>query len=170
LTVIGLTQAGSFVKTDFKIPNALNPASWTPPPAGVLVGNGGVVPIATTVAVPVPTIGVQVLTGTLAGSVPVVVYMTRKARGDGDGFTHISEDIISENMTLDEFNEHGDPSNWNFEGEKPGSGLPATSPNAPPGTLKIYERWTDEFGTLLEVHYFKHLDGSLSNVKLSPAT
>jgi hypothetical protein len=33
--------------------------------------------------------------------------------------------------------QHGDPSNWKFQGNKAGSGVPAHSPDAPSGTLEI---------------------------------
>jgi hypothetical protein len=64
--------------------------------------------------------------------------------------------------------QHGDPGNWAFQGEKAGSGAPATSPAAPPGTHKIYELYEDEFGGEIEVHYFRHADGTVSNVKVTP--
>ena len=62
--------------------------------------------------------------------------------------------------------EHGDPGLWKFKGVKSGSGVPAHSANAPPGTLKIYEIYEDEFGDQIEVHYFRHLDGTISDVKV----
>jgi hypothetical protein len=64
--------------------------------------------------------------------------------------------------------QHGDPGNWTPQGNKAGSGVPAHSPNAPPGTLKIYELYEDEFGEEIELHYFRHPDGSVSNVKVTP--
>jgi hypothetical protein len=64
--------------------------------------------------------------------------------------------------------QHGDPSNWTSQGVKAGSGVPAHSPNAPTGTLKIYELYEDEFGDEIELHYFRHPDGSVSNVKVTP--
>ena len=64
--------------------------------------------------------------------------------------------------------QHGDPNNWRFHGEKPGSGVAANSPNAPPGTLKIYELYEDEFGDEIELHYFRHPDGTVSGVKVTP--
>lgn len=66
--------------------------------------------------------------------------------------------------------QHGDPSTWKARGEKEGSGVPATSPNAPPGTQKIYEIYEDAFGDEIEVHYFRHPDGSVSDVKVKPRT
>ncbi len=53
----------------------------------------------------------------------------------------------------DEIFEHGNPDRWKFIREKPGSGVPAHSPNAPPGTLKIYEIYQDAYGEVIEVHY-----------------
>jgi hypothetical protein len=67
-----------------------------------------------------------------------------------------------------EIQQHGDPSLWTPLGPKSGSGAPANSPAAPPGTLKIYEIYKDEFGTEIEVHYFRHPDGSVSGVKVVP--
>lgn len=64
--------------------------------------------------------------------------------------------------------QHGDPDNWTFKCEKPGSGVAAHSPLAPPGTLKIYEIFADEFGDEIELHYFRHQDGSVTNVKVTP--
>jgi hypothetical protein len=64
--------------------------------------------------------------------------------------------------------QHGDPTNWTFQGEKEGSGALAHSPDAPPGTLKIYELYKDEFGDEIELHYFRHPDGTVSNVKVTP--
>jgi hypothetical protein len=64
--------------------------------------------------------------------------------------------------------DHGDPGAWKYQGTKPGSGVPAHSPLATPGTLKIYEIYKDEYGEELEVHYFRHLDGTVSNVTVKP--
>lgn len=62
--------------------------------------------------------------------------------------------------------QHGDPSKWNRIGPKPGSPVPAHSSNAPPGTMKHYDFYEDEFGNAIEVHYFRHPDGSVGDVKL----
>jgi hypothetical protein len=62
--------------------------------------------------------------------------------------------------------QHGDPENWKFKGHKPGSPTPATSPLAEPGTMKNYEIYEDQFGELIELHYFRHPDGSVGDVKL----
>jgi hypothetical protein len=64
--------------------------------------------------------------------------------------------------------EHGDPGTWKYQGTKPGSGVPAHTQQAPPGTLKIYEIYKDEFGEEFEIHYFRHLDGTVSNVTPKP--
>jgi hypothetical protein len=64
--------------------------------------------------------------------------------------------------------QHGDPENWKYNGEKPGSRAPAHSPLAPTGTLKIYEIYVDEFGDEIELHYLRHQDGSVSDVKVTP--
>jgi hypothetical protein len=73
-----------------------------------------------------------------------------------------------EYIDFDEVIQHGDPGRWKLKGEKQGSGVPANSPNAPPGTLKIYEIYEDEFGDVIEVHYFRHPDGTVSDVKVKP--
>lgn len=65
---------------------------------------------------------------------------------------------------------HGDPRRWTFLGKKAGSGVPATSIHAPAGTTKEYDIHRDEFGTEIEVHYFRHLDGDVSGVKVVPRT
>ena len=65
-----------------------------------------------------------------------------------------------EYIDFDEVIQHGDPGLWKFKPPKPGSGVPADSLDAPPGTLKIYDIYEDEFGEEIEVHYFRHLDGT----------
>ena len=62
--------------------------------------------------------------------------------------------------------EHGDPSTWKFKGKKKGSPTPATSPDAAPGTMKHYDLYEDSFGESIEVHYFRHPDGSVGDVKI----
>jgi hypothetical protein len=62
--------------------------------------------------------------------------------------------------------EHGDPGKWKFKGAKAGSPTPADSPNAQPGTMKHYDVYEDEFGDEIEVHYFRHPDGSFGDVKV----
>ena len=69
-------------------------------------------------------------------------------------------------IDFDEILQHGDPGRWRRKGEKAGSGVVANSPHAPPGTLKIYEIYDDEFGDEIEVHYFRHPDGAVSDVKV----
>ena len=64
--------------------------------------------------------------------------------------------------------QHGDPGKWRFTGTKPGSGVPATSPDAPRGTVKVYELYLDESGREIELHYFRHPDGRVSGVKVTP--
>ena len=39
---------------------------------------------------------------------------------------------------------------------------------AAPGTMKHYDRYEDEFGEEIEVHYFRHPDGSVGDVKVKP--
>jgi hypothetical protein len=64
--------------------------------------------------------------------------------------------------------QHGDPSKWKFRGPKRGSPTPATSPSAQPGTMKHFDLYEDEFGDEIEVHYFRHSDGSVGDVKVRP--
>jgi hypothetical protein len=71
-----------------------------------------------------------------------------------------------EYIDFGEILQHGDPGRWKFKGQKAGSGVPAHSPNAPPGTQKIYEVYDTEFGDEIEVHYFRHADGTVSDVKV----
>jgi hypothetical protein len=71
-------------------------------------------------------------------------------------------------IDFDEILQHGDPGRWKAKGPKSGSGVPAHSATAPPGTLKIYEIYEDEFGAELEVHFFRHPDGTVSDVKIKP--
>jgi hypothetical protein len=73
-----------------------------------------------------------------------------------------------EYIDFDEVLQHGDPGRWRFKGTKPGSGVLANSPDAPPGTLKIYEIYEDEWSEEIEVHYFRHPDGTVSDVKVKP--
>ncbi len=61
---------------------------------------------------------------------------------------------------------HGNPNRWVPKGPKAGSPTPATSPNASPGTMKHYDLYEDEFGDLIEVHYFRYPDGSVGDVKV----
>jgi hypothetical protein len=62
--------------------------------------------------------------------------------------------------------QHGDPSKWIFRGPKAGSPTPATSFAAERGTMKHYDLYEDEFGDEIEVHYFRHADGSVGDVKI----
>jgi hypothetical protein len=71
---------------------------------------------------------------------------------------------------LDEVQEHGNPSKWTVRGAKPGSPVPATSRNAPAGTMKHYDSYENEFGEDIEVHYFRHSDGSVADVKIKVPT
>jgi hypothetical protein len=65
---------------------------------------------------------------------------------------------------------HGDPGTWRFQGRKQGSPTPATSPNAPPGTMKNYDLYVDEFGLKIELHYFRYTDGTVDDVRVKPRT
>jgi hypothetical protein len=67
---------------------------------------------------------------------------------------------------MDDILVHGDPGRWISLGPKPGSPVPATSPNARPGTMKHYDLYRNEFGEVIELHYFRHEDGSVDDVKV----
>ena len=69
-------------------------------------------------------------------------------------------------IDMDDVLQHGDPGKWTFFGPKLGSPVPATSLNAPPGTMKHYDLYEDEFGVEIELHYFRHADGSVGDVKI----
>jgi len=73
-----------------------------------------------------------------------------------------------EYIDMDDVLKHGDPGRWTFCGPKSGSPVPAKSPNAPPGTLKHYDVYKDDYGDPIEVHYFRYPDGSVGNVKVEP--
>jgi hypothetical protein len=62
--------------------------------------------------------------------------------------------------------QHGDPGKWKYLGPKAGSPTPATSPNASAGTMKHYDLYENEFGDTIELHYFRHPDGSVGDVKI----
>ena len=62
--------------------------------------------------------------------------------------------------------QHGDPDKWEYKGPKHGSPTAATSPSAQPGTMKHYDLYDDEFGEEIELHYFRHSDGSVGDVKV----
>jgi hypothetical protein len=64
--------------------------------------------------------------------------------------------------------QHGDPGKWKFKGAKAGSPTPATSPMAQSGTMKHYDLYQDEHGDEIELHYFRHRDGSVGDVKIKP--
>jgi hypothetical protein len=69
-------------------------------------------------------------------------------------------------IDMDDVIQHGDPGKWFFVGPKAGSPVPATSLKAPPGTMKHYDIYRNVFGDLIEVHYFRHADGSVADVKI----
>ena len=69
-------------------------------------------------------------------------------------------------IDFDDIIQHGDPKKWSFIGAKPRSGVAATSSFAQPGTTKHYDTYRDEFGDQIEVHYFRHPDGSVGDVKI----
>jgi hypothetical protein len=62
--------------------------------------------------------------------------------------------------------QHGDPSKWKLIGPKPGSPVPADSSRATPDTMKHYDIYEDEFGDEIELHCFRHPDGSVGDVKI----
>ena len=90
------------------------------------------------------------------------------ATGGGSHSSRASANEIAENLTFDEILQHGDPSDWKFFGQKAGSGVPATSPNASQGTVKVYEVWENSYGRKIEIHYFRDIDGVRSNIKIAP--
>jgi hypothetical protein len=61
---------------------------------------------------------------------------------------------------------HGDPAKWKRRGPKPGSPTAATSPAAEPGTMNRYDLYLDAYGDAIELHCFRHPDGSVGNVKV----
>ena len=63
---------------------------------------------------------------------------------------------------------YGSPDTWNYLGPKPGSFAPANSPKALPGTMKCYDIYEDESGEEFELHYFRHADGTVGDVKTKP--
>jgi len=69
-------------------------------------------------------------------------------------------------IDFDDIIQHGNPANWKLIGPKQGSGVPATSPLALPGTTKHYDIYEDEFGDRIEVPYFRYPDGSVGDVKV----
>ncbi|HEX3314949.1 MAG TPA: hypothetical protein VHR72_08670 [Gemmataceae bacterium] len=69
-------------------------------------------------------------------------------------------------IDIDDIMQHGDPGKWKSLGPKHGSGVPANSPLAAPGTTKHYDLYEDEFGDVIEVHYFRHPDGTVGDVKI----
>ena len=73
-------------------------------------------------------------------------------------------------IDMDDVIQHGDPGKWAYRGAKAGSPVPASSRAAPPGTMKHYDIYRDEFGEEIEVHYFRHPDGSVGDVKVKPRT
>jgi hypothetical protein len=82
--------------------------------------------------------------------------------------TNLPQEDPLDYIDMDDVLQHGDPSKWMFVGPKVGSPAPATSPNAPLGTTKHYDIYVDAFGDQIEVHYFRHADGSVADVKIKP--
>lgn len=80
--------------------------------------------------------------------------------------SNLPEEDPLDYIDFDDIIQHGDPTRWTFIGPKPGSGVPATSPHARTGTAKHYDIYTDAFGDRIEVHYFRHSDGSVADVKI----
>jgi hypothetical protein len=71
-------------------------------------------------------------------------------------------------VDLDDILQHGAPSDWMYVGPKEGSPVPAHSIRAHPGTMKHYDIYRDADGEEIELHYFRHPDGSVGNVKVMP--
>jgi hypothetical protein len=72
-------------------------------------------------------------------------------------YGHLSPGTIASQMTPSQIARHGDPSQWKFQGQKPGSGRPGREP----GDVKYYETWMDAFRQLIEVHYFRDASGAV---------
>ncbi|MEZ6128304.1 MAG: Calx-beta domain-containing protein [Planctomycetaceae bacterium] len=163
LVVVGVTAAGRAVQQEFQIAS-----NQFPPGGGLAVstpGIGGEMVLTGTLGATATGTTGGAVAGTLGVARPLVLYMTSEPGGLGGSGRPTPDDIAAE-MEPDDFEIHGDPDVWRYLGEKPGSGHLAETPAAPPGTRKIYEVWEDEFGFYLEIHYFRHLDGSISNVRL----
>lgn len=71
-------------------------------------------------------------------------------------------------IDLDDILQHGVPENWKYLGPKPGSPVVAHSSRSRPGTMKHYDIYVDELGDEIEVHYFRHPDGTVGNVRVKP--
>lgn len=84
----------------------------------------------------------------------------------------LTHDEVAENMNPERLQEaqfkHGNLETWKYKGEKPTSGRQATDKD--PGTIKVYEIWKNAAGKEFELHYFKHLDGTLEDLKEKPRT
>ena len=75
------------------------------------------------------------------------------------------EDPLDE-IHFDDVLRHGDPTTWKFLGPKKGSPARVHSLDAQEGAMKHYDLYRDEFGDLIEVHYFRNPDGSVSVVSI----
>ncbi len=73
-------------------------------------------------------------------------------------------------VDFDDVLQHGNPDDWTYLGPKPGSPTPAKSLNAQPGKMKHYDIFKDQFGDQIELHYFRHSDGTVGDVKIRPRT
>ena len=69
-------------------------------------------------------------------------------------------------VDLDDILQHGMPENWKYLGPKQGSPVPAHTPRALPGTMKNFDIYEDETGEEIELHYFRHPDGTVGDVKV----
>lgn len=80
LVVVGVTQSLNTARTEITLSNPFKPSAWTSTPQGALVGSG---PTGTTLALPLPGVNTQVVTGTLGVSTPLVVYMSGRPNDQG---------------------------------------------------------------------------------------
>ena len=64
--------------------------------------------------------------------------------------------------------QYGSPDTWKYVGKKPGSPVSANSPKALPGTMKHYDIYEDDSGVEFELHFFRHPDGTVGDVKAKP--
>jgi hypothetical protein len=61
---------------------------------------------------------------------------------------------------------HGDPAKWKYLGSKQGSPIAAKSQHAHEGSMKHYELYEDIHGDRIELHFIRHSDGSVVDVKV----
>jgi hypothetical protein len=92
--------------------------------------------------------------------------MTAPNNPQDNPFRHTDPDVIGEDMGLGDMWVHGDPGNWTPVGNP--RQIPANARGAAVGDLKVIETWSNEFGQLIEYHYFRYADGTRSVGKIQP--